>query len=156
MDRLIVAVYDRPNKKLMLLLQHFEDTGQIFTPDALRLAYDLTQGQPWLVNALARQAVQVVAPEPAQSVDVAVIAQAKGLLIQHRDAQFGNLIERLHEERVRQVIEPLLAGRALAGIAIEHFHFALDLGLVRRNPAGGLMFANPIYREIMAQELTCQ
>ncbi|MEO0372946.1 MAG: transglycosylase domain-containing protein, partial [Pseudomonadota bacterium] len=31
------------------------DTGQVFTPAAIQRAYELTQGQPWLVNALARQ-----------------------------------------------------------------------------------------------------
>lgn len=41
----------------MLYRQHTEETGQIFTPEALQRAFDLTQGQPWLVNALARQAV---------------------------------------------------------------------------------------------------
>ncbi len=36
-----------------LLGQHTEDTEQVFTPDALELIWTQTQGQPWLVNALA-------------------------------------------------------------------------------------------------------
>jgi hypothetical protein len=36
-----------------LYQQHTEETGQIFEPAALGLAWELTQGQPWLVNALA-------------------------------------------------------------------------------------------------------
>ena len=36
-----------------LLGQHTEETGQVFTPDALETIWTQTQGQPWLVNALA-------------------------------------------------------------------------------------------------------
>ena len=40
-----------------LYAQHTEATGQVFTAEATALAYDLTRGQPWLVNALAQQIV---------------------------------------------------------------------------------------------------
>ena len=36
-----------------LCLQHTEETGQIFFADAIETIWDLTSGQPWLVNALA-------------------------------------------------------------------------------------------------------
>jgi hypothetical protein len=35
--------------------EHTAATGQIFTPEATEHAYYLTQGQPWLVNALAKE-----------------------------------------------------------------------------------------------------
>ncbi|MCB0127383.1 MAG: ATP-binding protein, partial [Caldilineaceae bacterium] len=35
-----------------LYQQHTGETGQIFTPDAMQLIWELTEGQPWLVNAL--------------------------------------------------------------------------------------------------------
>jgi hypothetical protein len=133
--------------------QHTADTGQLFTPAALRRAFDLTQGQPWLVNALARQAVQVVVPDPTQPVDVAELNQAKELLIQRQDTHLDSLAERLREPRVRHVIEPLLAGRALADVPADDRQFVLDLGLVRRDPAGGLVIANPIYREVIPRVL---
>ena len=38
-----------------LLGQHTDETGQVFTPDALATIWTQTQGQPWLVNALADQ-----------------------------------------------------------------------------------------------------
>ena len=38
---------------LALLAQHTEETGQEFTPAALETVWTQTQGQPWLVNALA-------------------------------------------------------------------------------------------------------
>ena len=43
-----------------LYQQHTDDTGQVFTLEAAARAFELTQGQPWLVNALARQAVETL------------------------------------------------------------------------------------------------
>jgi hypothetical protein len=136
-----------------LYQQHTADTGQVFTPDALRRAFELTQGQPWLVNALARQAVQVVVPDPTQPVDVAELNQAKELLIQRQDTHLDSLAERLREPRVRHVIEPLLAGRSLTDVPTDDIRFVLDLGLCRVDPAGGLVIANPIYREVIPRVL---
>jgi hypothetical protein len=34
-----------------LLGEHTAETGQAFTPEALERVWELTQGQPWLVNA---------------------------------------------------------------------------------------------------------
>lgn len=44
-----------------LLLEHTRETGQVFTPEALDHVWELTQGQPWLVNALAYRACFEVA-----------------------------------------------------------------------------------------------
>ncbi len=38
-----------------LYRQHTAETGQSFSPEALALIWDLTRGQPWLVNALGYQ-----------------------------------------------------------------------------------------------------
>ena len=51
-----------------LYAQHTAETGQGWAAEAVERAFELTRGQPWLVNALARQAVQVVAPtDPSPS-----------------------------------------------------------------------------------------
>jgi len=75
--------------------QHVAETGQVFTSAALQRAFELTQGQPWLVNALARQAVQVVVRDVSRPIDVAHIEQAKELLIQRQDTHLDSLAERL-------------------------------------------------------------
>lgn len=46
-----------------LYAQHAADTGQQFTREATDRAYELTEGQPWLVNALAREAVDELVPD---------------------------------------------------------------------------------------------
>jgi type II secretory pathway predicted ATPase ExeA len=136
-----------------LYRQHTDETGQVFTPAAVQRAFELTQGQPWLVNALARQAVRVVAPDVMQPVDVAQIEQAKELLIARQDTHLDSLAERLREPRVRRIIEPMLAGQSLGDIPWDDLRFVQDLGLCRMDPRGGLVIANPIYREVIPRVL---
>ena len=46
-----------------LYQQHTAETGQPFTPAACQRAFDLTQGQPWLVNALAYTITEKLLPQ---------------------------------------------------------------------------------------------
>jgi type II secretory pathway predicted ATPase ExeA len=137
-----------------LYAQHTEATGQVFTPEAVHHAYELTQGQPWLVNALARQMVQVLAPDPAIALTLDHVNQAKEILIQRQDTHLDSLAERLREGRVRAIIEPMLAGQELGDIPNDDIRFVLDLGLCVMDPQGGLAIANPIYREVLPRVLT--
>jgi type II secretory pathway predicted ATPase ExeA len=134
--------------------QHTVETGQIFTAEAKALAFELTGGQPWLVNALARQAVEKLAPDPSVQVAAPVIEQAKETLIQRRDTHLDSLIDRLREPRVRRVIAPILAGETLSpDVMNDDVQLVEDLGLVRSSPSG-LQIANPIYREVIPRALT--
>ncbi len=136
-----------------LYLQHTQATGQVFTPEATAHAFHLTQGQPWLVNALAKVAVEDLAPDPATPITPDVIDAAKEVLIQRQDTHLDSLAERLREPRVRAVIEPLLAGLMLGNLIPDDLRFVQDLGLVRPDPMGGLVIANPIYREVLPRVL---
>jgi hypothetical protein len=40
-----------------LYQQHTDETGQIFEEAAVELVWQQTQGQPWLVNAIAREVI---------------------------------------------------------------------------------------------------
>jgi DNA polymerase III delta prime subunit len=136
-----------------LYSQHTADTGQLFTQAATRRAFDLTQGQPWLVNALAKMAVEELAPAPTVPITPTHIDQAKEILIGRQETHLDSLAERLREPRVRQIIEPMLAGRTLGDVPEDDRRFVIDLGLIRRDPAHGLVIANPIYREIVPRML---
>jgi type II secretory pathway predicted ATPase ExeA len=134
--------------------QHTAETGQAFTAEAKSLAYRLTQGQPWLVNALARQAVEKLVPDPALPVEVSHVEQAKAILVERRGTHLDALIDFLGEPRVKRVIEPILAGKLLSPAVLDDdIQFVKDLGLVTSGPSG-LEIANPIYREIIPQALT--
>jgi hypothetical protein len=136
-----------------LYAQHTADTGQRFEPDALERAFDLTRGQPWLVNALARQLVETVVPDRARAVTRADVERAKEILIARQDTHLDSLAERLREPRVRRILEPILAGGALGDVPDDDLRFVQDLGLLRMTSEGGLEVANPIYREIIPRSL---
>jgi AAA-like domain len=137
-----------------LYTQHTEDTGQVFMPEAIQQVYALTQGQPWLVNALARQMVEEIAPDPAIALTMEHVNIAKEILIQRQDTHLDSLAERLSEPRVRAIIEPMLAGQELGNIPNDDIQFVQDLGLCIMSSQGGLMIANPIYREVLPRVLT--
>ncbi|WP_437302071.1 hypothetical protein [Sorangium sp. So ce388] len=138
-----------------LYAQHTAEAGQAFLPEAVERAFSLTQGQPWLVNAIARQLVEVVVPDAARSITAVDVERAKALLIEQQETHLDSLAERLREPRVRAVIEPMLAGEAPAGeLPRDDIRFLEDLGLARMGESGGLEIANPIYREIIARELS--
>jgi hypothetical protein len=130
-----------------LYQQHTDDTRQVFLPTAVDYAFYLTQGQPWLVNALARQVVETVAPAPSTPILPAHIEAAKEILIQRQDTHLHSLAERLREACVRRIIEPLLAGGSISDVPQDNIRFVVDLGLCRFDGADGLIIANPIYKE---------
>jgi hypothetical protein len=139
-----------------LLLEHTSETGQPFVPAALALVWELSAGQPWLVNALAYTACfrDPAGRDRAQPISAEQIAQAKESLIERRVTHLDQLAAKLREPRVRRIIEPILRGDELDEDATrEDITYVIDLGLVRRG-AHGPQIANPIYREVIPRELT--
>jgi hypothetical protein len=77
----------------------------------------------------------------------------KETLIRRKDTHLDSLAERLREERVRRVMEPMMVGRELELMADDDRDFLVDLGLLRRAREVGLVIANPIYQEILPRVL---
>ncbi len=141
---------------LALLAEHTAETGQRFEPEALALIWELTNGQPWLVNALAYETTwrNVAGRDRRQSITAARIQEAKEGLILRRVTHLDQLADKLQEPRVRRVVEPILQGEEIEGVAtLDDIQYVLDLGLVSRGPKG-IHIANPIYREVIPRELT--
>jgi hypothetical protein len=138
-----------------LYAQHTADTGQVFPPEAVARAYGWSQGQPWLVNALAREVVDdLLGGDPARAVEPELFDEAAERLIQRRDTHIDSLIERLREERVRKVVEPVLTGTEPAlELDSDDARYVLDLGLLRKD-RGRWEAANPIYREVIVRALS--
>jgi len=133
---------------------HSAATGQVFTDEAVARAFELTQGQPYMVNVMAKVSVEELQPELAQPITIREIEQAREILIERRETHLDSLAERLREERVRRVIEPILAGDEVAEIPDDDRRFVLDLGLVQKINGGNLQIANPIYQEVIPRVLT--
>jgi ATPase family associated with various cellular activities (AAA) len=133
--------------------QHTQATGQSFTAAAIDFAFGLTQGQPWLVNALAKEVVEVVLPDVTKEITIDHLQVAKENLIRRKDTHLDSLAERLREGRVRAILEPMMAGQELNETSSDDREFLIDLGLLRRENGSGLAIANPIYREILLRVL---
>ncbi|MBI4603666.1 MAG: AAA family ATPase [Planctomycetes bacterium] len=143
-----------PAEVAALYRQHTDETGQEWREEAVALACELTGGQPWLVNALARQVVEKVAPDRATAITPDHVQEAKEILILRRDTHLDSLAERLHEERIRRVIEPVLIGGFTgADVYNDDLLYVSDLGLITRPPAQ-IRIANPIYAEVIPRALT--
>jgi hypothetical protein len=133
--------------------QHSSETGQAWLPEAVHRAFHLTQGQPWLVNALAAELTDRIVPDRATAITAADVDRARDVLIARQDTHLDSLSERLREPRVRAIVEPLLAGATLPDVPRDDLRYVLDLGLLREDPAEGLAPANAIYREVIARDL---
>ena len=141
---------------LTLLQEHTKETGQLFTPEALARVWELTQGQPWLVNALAYRATFKIRSgrDRSRPITLELIDQAKEAMIVERVTHLDQLAHKLQEPRVRRVIEPMLAGLSLGEVSEDDIQYLIDLGLLRLGSSGGVIMANPIYREVLPRALT--
>lgn len=140
-----------PEDVKALLAAHTESTGQPFEPAALERLTDLAGGQPWLVNALAREVVEklgVLGP-----ISAAHIEEAKERLVLARATHLDSLVHKLSEDRVKRVLGPLLAGESVTSDPIfnDDVSYVVDLGIVKSPP---LRIANPIYTEVIARVLS--
>jgi hypothetical protein len=136
-----------------LYAQHTADTGQPFTDDAVAKAFHYTRGQPWLVNALAAEIIDSMRITPPAPIKPGHVEQAKERLIQVRATHLDSLVSRLSEPRVRQVIQPLIAGEIM--VTDETYQddvaYLRDLGLLAQGKRTEV--ANPIYREVIVRVL---
>ena len=138
-----------------LLAQHTAETGQRFADVALQAVWELTAGQPWLVNALAQEAcfADPAAHDRGRAITAEAIHAARERIILRRETHLDQLTDKLQEERVRRVIGPLLSGTEATGtIRPDDLQYVRDLGLVARDTP--VRVANPIYREVIPRDLT--
>ena len=136
-----------------LTAQHTEQSGQTFTPEALDLIWTRSAGQPWLVNALCREACfdAKVGRDRSRPITAGAILDAQEQLIQRRDTHIDDLANKLREERVRRVIDPILAGADETECSAEDLSYVRDLGLVAQDAGAprSPRIADPIYAEVV-------
>ncbi len=140
-----------------LILQHTEETGQQFKPEIFRELWPDTKGQPWLVNALGYEMIcgdEKACQNRSMPIDLKCYRQARERLIVSRSTHLDQLMDKLQEKRVREVISTILTGESeqtLADIRPDDQQYAEDLGLITTSPY--LAIANKIYQEIIPREL---
>ena len=109
-----------------LLAQHTAETGQAFTPEALETVWTKTCGQPWLVNALCRRACfdAEAGRDRSRAIARGDLLDAQERLVLSRQTHLDQLADKLREDRVRRVVEPILSGRTESGFSDGDLEYA--------------------------------
>jgi len=143
------------NELTYLYLQHEKETTQIFEQNAVDYIFQQTDGQPWLVNAIARECVESICKNDYSiSITPEMAETAIESLIQNRPTHFDSLMERLKEPRVQKVILPLIQGEENIDRQSDDFLYVKDLGLIKEdNITKQVEPANPIYAEIIVRTI---
>ena len=138
-----------------LFAQRTEETGQQITPEALKYVFEQSNGQPWIVNSLFKRAtLRILDEESTETVTIEHVREAREQMVMARETHLDALAYRLDDDRVRRVIESIMVGKTDATLAKgEPFRLCLDLGLVTI-VNGTPTISNPVYREVLAREIT--
>ena len=139
--------------------QHTAETGQRFDEGCFPLVWEATEGQPWLVNALANEVTYEMKENRDRSVVITpeMMYRAQERIIYRRDTHIDILIDKLREPRVRRVIEPILANNDdadMSQITDDDIQYVTDMGLIKKEYGCPIRIACGIYREIIPRELT--
>lgn len=146
-DSLLLSDFTR-EEVFELLEQHTTETGQVFPVEVKEEFFRLTNGQPWLINALAQQIVEkILKDDHSRKITLELVNEAKRQLILRRDTHLDSLVDKLKEDRVKRVVQAIINGENLSfDILDDDIAYVKDLGIVSRSSP--LEFANPIYAEI--------
>ncbi len=75
------------------------------------------------------------------------IREAQEQLILRRETHLDQLADKLQEDRVRRVVEPLLSGAEKSAFSARDLEYVRDLGMIAEDDP--LRIANPIYAEVV-------
>jgi hypothetical protein len=139
-----------------LYRQHTEERGQVFEESALEAAWRWSEGQPWIVNALAREVIEEqLHKDYSVPITSSHVDKAAETIIIRRDTHVDSLLARLREPRVRRVMDPILTGGRPDGKSTfdDDLQYVLDLGLLKED-SGGYRPSNAVYREAVPRALS--
>jgi hypothetical protein len=136
--------------------QHTEATGQAFSQDAVERVWHWSEGQPWLVNALANETiVTILKNDYTLPITAHLIDKSAEILIKHKHTHIDSLLERLKEPRVAKIMDVVFASSStFLSENDDDRRYCIDLGLVVPNAQNNLRPANAIYMEVMSRFIT--
>jgi len=149
---IMLGNFDKEDIK-KLYSEHTKETGQKFENDVYDYVWELTEGQPWLVNALAYECCFELEKNRTSPITKNLIETAKENMILRRDTHIDILIDKLSEDRVQKVIEPILySEEETENLKLDDLKYVEDLGLIKKKNKY-YVISNAIYREIIPREL---
>ncbi len=134
--------------------QHTQETGQSFAETIFAELWADTRGQPWLVNALARELTEEMPHLADRRVPVTLedYRIAREQLIQSGVTHLDQLTDKLKEPRVQHVMSAILSSADdEADIPMDDIRYVTDLGLITAWP--DTQIANRIYQETIPRAL---
>ncbi|PCJ17055.1 MAG: hypothetical protein COB02_14460, partial [Candidatus Cloacimonadota bacterium] len=135
-----------------LFEQHSKEHNQNFEDGVVDDIFRLTDGQPWLCNALGDMLCFELFKEKP-SISLSDLKVAKEKLILRRDTHIDQLYHKLEtEERLRSIVMPMLLGDQIFNAKEEDLQYCKDLGILKNSKQ--IEIANPIYKEILPRELS--
>jgi len=137
-----------------LLTQHTTETGQRWAEGCFERVMEYSDGQPWLVNALAFQVTHKMKANRDRSIVITpeMIDIAKENLILERQTHLDQLAFHLHDIRVRGVVEAAIIGDKAKDQEDDDLRYCTDLGLIKK-VNGAYKISNAIYAEVIPREL---
>ncbi|MEM9213612.1 MAG: ATP-binding protein [Cyanobacteria bacterium P01_F01_bin.150] len=131
--------------------KHTNATGQLFTLEAVDRAFEVTQGQPWLVNAIAQYAVaqteDPIEPHHIESAAAHILCQSSI----NYPFPLDHLPARL--QQFQAILEPVLTEKVLRRPTNQQIQMVVATGICRFDAAGGLVISNPLYRDVILRQL---
>ena len=108
------------------------------------------------MNALCREACfdDKAGRDRSRPIAEHAVLEAQERLILARVTHLDNLADKLREERVRRVVEPILSGAEETACSEDDLAYVRDLGLVAHADGGAPRIANPIYAEVVPRHLS--
>jgi hypothetical protein len=136
--------------------EHNAATGQNIDDAAKLKIWDLSEGQPFLVNALISEAIDfVLHGDLGKSITSSVISEAALNIAKERPGHIRCLMTYLKDPKVQRVVGETLSGVSLKRpIFEEGALLALDLGLISSDQDDYLRPANLLYQDLMLYALT--
>jgi hypothetical protein len=162
-SEVLTAADFTPTETRTLYSQHAKATGQVFKKAAARKAWRWTEGQPGLINALAREVVEnILSFDYGEVVTASLVDKAADNVMKRRDAHMNSLLANLKDPAMLSFLEPMFSaaekkprGRTDLENALS-FHddlrSILDSGLVKQDRVS-LRPANPIHATVIARIL---
>jgi hypothetical protein len=140
---------------VQLFAQRTAETGQPITQDALNYVYEQSKGQPWIVNSLFKRAtLRILDEKSVEPVTLNLVKQAREQMVLARETHLDALAYRLEDPQINGIIAKLMAGETDPTLVRgEAFRMCQDLGLVVIEN-GTPQVANPIYKEVLARQMT--
>jgi AAA+ ATPase superfamily predicted ATPase len=138
-----------------LLHPYSKEAGIAIKEEVYQKLWDITNGLPWIVNALAYEICFEMIPrkKDIQAIKVQHVEEAAENLIQRREIHLKNLVDKLNEDRIRKIITAMLLGSDFPkDVSEEDLRYIYYLGLINLK-AGEVDIANEIYREVIPRAL---